>query len=330
MRLNPAAPLNVPRRPGRSQPGVVVVGVGRVGSVLGTALREAGHEVAGLHREQLESRSAWHSAGSGPDSPKRPDLPLRAAIPLATRREARRADVVLLCVPDDVLPRVAQQLLGRGVIRSGQLVVHTSGLHGAAVLSAVRKVGAHPVAIHPAMTFTGSREDVRRLALTQFTVTCDEQHHEAAGVLVADLGGTATVLPEGARPLYHAALAHGANHLVTVINDALELLEEAGVPDPARTLAPLVRAATENALQRGDEALTGPVSRGDVQTVATHLDHLAERSPAILPTYAALARRTAARATAAGRLAIDKAGPVLDVLAGRAGLRESRHGSAAR
>ena len=106
----------------------------------------------------------------------------------------------------------------------------------------------------------------------------------------------------------------GANHLVTLVNEATDLLRRAGVGDPGRVLRPLLQAALDNALASGDAALTGPVSRGDAGTVAGHLRTLAEQAPDAVPGYAALARLTAGRALAAGRLSPAQAGPLLDVL----------------
>ncbi|MDT5041573.1 MAG: hypothetical protein QOE51_2558, partial [Actinoplanes sp.] len=138
--------------------------------------------------------------------------------------------------------------------------------------------------------------------------------------IVADLDGVPEWIAEDARPLYHAALAHGANHLVTLVNEAADLLRAAGVERPAAVLEPLLRAALDNALRLGDAALTGPVSRGDAGTVRKHLDHL---GPDAAPAYLALARRTADRAIAAGRLRPPDAVLLLDVLAEAGQLNES-------
>jgi predicted short-subunit dehydrogenase-like oxidoreductase (DUF2520 family) len=129
--------------------------------------------------------------------------------------------------------------------------------------------------------------------------------------LVADLGGSPEWIAEEARPVYHAALAHGANHLVTLVNEASDLLRAAGVAQPRRVLAPLLEAALDNALRLGDAALTGPVSRGDAGTVAKHLDRMPAEA---VPAYLALARRTADRAVASGRLRPADAALLLDVL----------------
>jgi predicted short-subunit dehydrogenase-like oxidoreductase (DUF2520 family) len=168
------------------------------------------------------------------------------------------------------------------------------------------------------MTFTGGPGDVALLTGgISFGVTAPPELRPLVQRLVADLGGTVEWVAEADRTLYHAALAHGANHLVTLVNEALDRLRDAGVVNPERVLAPLVRTALDNTLRLGDAALTGPVSRGDAGTVAGHLRRLAEVAPESVPPYRALARRTADRAIAAGRLPAVDAEPLLDVLADR-------------
>jgi predicted short-subunit dehydrogenase-like oxidoreductase (DUF2520 family) len=172
------------------------------------------------------------------------------------------------------------------------------------------------IAVHPAMTFTGHPHDLDRLAEgVSFGVTAPEHLRAFATRLVADLGGGVEWIDEDARPLYHAALAHGANHLVTLTNEALDRLRDAGVRHPERVLGPLLRAALENTLAHADAALTGPVVRGDAGTVARHLAVLRRVAPDSVATYLALARRTADRAIAGGRLRPVDAEPLLEVLA---------------
>jgi predicted short-subunit dehydrogenase-like oxidoreductase (DUF2520 family) len=195
-----------------------------------------------------------------------------------------------------------------GALQPGQVVAHTSGAHGLAVLAPA----AHPIALHPAMTFTGLAGDLFRLPGTRFGLTAPAELKAFAARLITPLAGVPEWIADDDRPLYHAALAHGANHLVTLVNDAADLLRAAGVSNAAAVLSPLLHAALDNALRLGDAALTGPVSRGDAGTVAKHLDRL----PAdFAPAYLALARRTADRAFAAGRLHPADAGLLLDALA---------------
>jgi predicted short-subunit dehydrogenase-like oxidoreductase (DUF2520 family) len=211
-----------------------------------------------------------------------------------------------------------------GLFHKGQIVAHTSGAHGLDVLAPATKLGARPLALHPAMTFAGSAADLDRLRGTSFGVTAPPSLQGQAAQLVADLNGTPEWIANEKRSLYHAALAHGANHLVTLVNEAADRLRDAGVVQPEKVLAPLLRAALDNALRMGDNALTGPVVRGDAGTIARHVAVLGETSPDSLAAYRALARRTADRAIAAGRLRATDAGALLDVLATPASVEATR------
>jgi predicted short-subunit dehydrogenase-like oxidoreductase (DUF2520 family) len=220
-------------------------------------------------------------------------------------------------VPDDALAHLVAGLAATGTWEAGQIVAHTSGRHGASVLDPVLDAHALPMALHPAMTFTGTLMDVDRLRDCAFGVTAPDPLREMAMALVLDMGGTPVWIAEADRVTYHAALAHGANHLVTLIAEAAQVLRAAGVAQTADVLGPLVRAALDNALRLGDAALTGPVARADVGTVEQHLSALEEISPEIRRTYVALARATAVRALDSGRLRPAQAESLLDTLATR-------------
>jgi predicted short-subunit dehydrogenase-like oxidoreductase (DUF2520 family) len=281
---------------------VGVIGAGRVGAVVAAAFGAAGHEVVAAHGLSDASRARAADL--------LPGVPL-----LGVAAVVERSDLLLLTVPDDPLPGLVQGVARSGGFRPGQVVAHTSGRHGVGVLAPAAAQGARALALHPAMTFTGTAVDLHRLAGTRFGVTCVDADLPLAQSLVRTLGGVPVVVAEQDRPLYHAALAHGANHLVTLVADAMDLLAQAGVADPAATLRPLLTAALDNALSRGSAALTGPVARGDAGTVATHLRRIAQVAPDSVELYAALARHTAARAVADGRLRPQDAAGLLDVLA---------------
>jgi predicted short-subunit dehydrogenase-like oxidoreductase (DUF2520 family) len=282
-------------RPARLAVGVV--SAGRVGAVLGAALARAGHTVvaaSGVSKESVQRAEDLL-----------PDVPLRPPDEVV-----RSADLVLLALPDDALPGMVRGLAAADALRPGQIVVHTCGAHGVDVLAPAAEHGALPIALHPVMTFTGRAEDLERLSTCSFGVTAgdgDEAAWSVGEALVVEMGAEPVRVPDAARPLYHTALAHGANHLVTLVAEAADLLREAGVGDPERMLGPLLSAALDNALRHGDRALTGPVARGDVGTVLAHLRVLADHAPDMLPTYRALAARTAERAEENGLLRADLA-----------------------
>ncbi|MGH8893410.1 MAG: Rossmann-like and DUF2520 domain-containing protein, partial [Actinomycetes bacterium] len=231
------------------------------------------------------------------------------------------SELALLTVPDDVLPGLVDGLVAADAVRPGQLLVHTSGRYGVAVLDAATRRGALPLALHPAMTFTGRAEDLGRLAGACFGVTAPEPLRPIADALVLEMGGEPQWVDEDRRVLYHAALAGGANHLSTLVNESVDLLRRCGVTNPERMLAPLLGAALDNALRVGDAALTGPVARGDAGTVAAHLRELRTVSPETVGAYVAMARLTADRALSAGLLRPEAAEALLDVLAEGAGNR---------
>ncbi len=288
-RSGSAASRGVSVRPARLAVGVV--SAGRVGSVLGAAISGAGHVVVGV---SAVSRASLRRAAN-----LLPDVPV-----LAPDDVVRRSDLVLLAVPDDVLPGLVSGLATTGAFRAGQIVAHTSGARGVDVLAPATAVGVLPLALHPAMTFTGHAEDVARLAAACVGVTvADETGWSVGEALVLEMGAEPVRVPPQARPLYHAALAHGANHLATLVRDAVDALERAGVVPAERLLGPLLEAALDNTLRHGDRALTGPVTRGDLDTVRLHLRVLADSAPELLESYRVQAMRTADRAEAAGLLA---------------------------
>lgn len=266
---------------------VGVIGSGRVGAVLGAALRRVGHHLIGVSARTDLSRVRAEAL--------LPGVPIRPMDEIVVD-----CDLLLLTVSDDALPGVVAQVAES--VHAGQYVAHTAGRYGIGVLEPAVQAGAIPLALHPAMTFTGTSLDLGRLEDCPFAVTAPELALPVAEALVIEMGGDPIVVDEESRLVYHAALAHGANHLVTLVAQTRELLGLAGVAEPERLVAPLLRAALDNALRDGDAALTGPIARGDAGTLAEHLEDLGEVAPEIAETYRALARSTAQRAHDAGTL----------------------------
>jgi predicted short-subunit dehydrogenase-like oxidoreductase (DUF2520 family) len=282
---------------------VGVVGAGRVGAALAAALRARGYRLAAVAGESAASRIRIETMLAG--------IPVDK--PTAV---ARAADLLLLAVPDDSLDNVVRMLTASGAIAAGQYVVHTSGRHGLDVLRPAVAVGARGVALHPAMTFTGTDLDLDRLPGCVFGATAGPGERPVVEQLVGDLGGRVAWVREPDRILYHAALTHGSNHLTTIVNQSMDLLRlVAEDTEPGEILRPLLSAALDNTLTYADAALTGPIVRGDVETVREHVRVLAATAPDTLATYLALARATAGRAVASGRLEPRRAAALLSVLA---------------
>ncbi|QWW20777.1 DUF2520 domain-containing protein [Schaalia sp. 19OD2882] len=271
---------------------VGVIGMGHVGPVIASALRAVGHGICAV-------------SASSAASLERAETMLPGVPVLPPDQVVAASDLVFLAVPDDRIRPLVDGLASLGAWKRGQLVVHLSGAHGTDILDGAAQCGAIPLAIHPAMTFTGTSMDVARLEGTPFAVTASPMVLPIAQALVVEMGGEPVEVAEGDRIAYHAGLAHGANFLTVIVLQALETLRQAGIDQPGGFVEPLFRAALDRALREGTAAISGPVPRGDAGTVAEHvsaLSHLEDLPGTVLDTYAFMTRQTVRMLVDAGRL----------------------------
>lgn len=281
--------------------GIGIISAGKVGSVLGAALAAAGHRITGVHAVSEASRERAQALLPGVEI-------------LDPAEILRRSELVIFAVPDDVLGQLVSGLAAAGHFQLGQLVAHTAGRHGTSILEPARAAGAFPLAIHPAMTFTGMSLDLQRLTDCVFAVTADEVMLPVAQALVVEMRGEPVVIAEDDRVSYHLALAHAANHLNTITAQSADILRRIGVPEPAGTLRALMSASLDNALRSGAGALTGPVARGDVGTVSAHLTALEKDPEETNSSYRSLSRATATRAASRGLISAATLAELLQVL----------------
>lgn len=263
---------------------VGVISAGAVGTAVAETLLRAGHHVHGVVARSTPSRENARA--------RLPGVAVHGGS-ASDIAEVSQAALVVLAVPDPQLPGVIDQVAR--TVRAGQIVVHTAGALGCEVLQPVTDTGALPLALHPAMTFRGRAEDTDNLAGCAWGVTTDSETGTAvAELLVASMGGIAVPVAEEQRTVYHAAMAHGANHLVTQVVEALRMLDHAlgtdgtdGSGGPGDTMAAedprsalllrrLLPAALTGALESRTTALTGPTARDDAATVLRHLAALGE------------------------------------------------------
>ncbi|MEN9922942.1 MAG: hypothetical protein RIS09_456 [Actinomycetota bacterium] len=253
-----------------------VIGAGRVGSTLAIALSNH-HNVTHVHTtsENFKIRLSKEIPGL-----KFSDI----------ETIINECQTVLFAVPDDELPGLIQGIASTIGFQPQQFVIHTSGRFGIDVLLPARSQGAIGFAIHPVMTLTGRSEDHNRLHECPYVITCEKEHEPIAATLVITLGGVEFFVKEEDRARYHAALAHASNHLNTIIQESKKELADIGIQQPELLLEPLVMASVENALLSGIDLLTGPISRGDSETIRAHIVSLSD-SP-MLETYKSLALAT--------------------------------------
>lgn len=216
--------------------GVGVIGAGRVGPVIGAALAGAGHAVVGI------------TPGSDADRVESilPGVPF-----LEAPEVVRRAELVVLAVPHDELAGLVSGLAELGAWQLGQLVVHTDPGYGLDVLGPAAARGAIPLAIHPAITFTGTSMDLRRLADAFAAVTAPAAVLPIAQALAVELGCEPVVVDDADRPAYAEAISTATGFSRSIVRQASDLLASAGVENPRAFLSVIVHSTV-------DEALTDP------------------------------------------------------------------------
>jgi len=231
-----------PQQSGRL--GIGIVGAGHVGPVLGAALAAAGHAVVGISAVSERSRD-------------RAEAMLPGAPVLTVQEVVERSELVLLAVPDDQLEGLVQGLATTGAWQAGQLVVHTSPVHGLEVLRPALGAGAIPLAIHPALTFTGTTIDLVRLREAWCAVTAPVPVQPIGQALVVEMGAEPVLVADADRPRYAEAVATATEFSAAIVTQSVAMLAELGVPEPGRVIAPLVRSAMDRALGVA-EASVGP------------------------------------------------------------------------
>ena len=223
------------QRPGRL--GVGIIGAGHVGPILGAALAGAGHAIVGISAISQGSRDRAEAI-----------LP---AVPILTVPEiVERSELVIIAVPDAQLESLIAGLAATKTWQQGQLVLHTSARFGTAILAPAQAGGAIPLAIHPAMTFTGTSLDIARLADSYFAVTAQAPVLPIAQALVVEMGGEPVIVAEGDRASYAEAIETATAFSTSIVDQATRLLAAIGIERPGAVIAPLMRSAMENALAR--------------------------------------------------------------------------------
>ena len=219
--------------------GIGIVGAGRVGPVLGAALGGAGHAIVGI--------ATLSEAGRDRADALLPGVPILSVPDLVERSE-----LVLLAVPELELAGLVAGLAATGAWQPGQLVVHTAPGVGIGVLAPALAAGAIPLAIHPALDFTGTSVDLVRLRESWCAVTAPVPVLPIAQALVVEMGAEPIVVAEADRVAYAAAIAAASGSSTAIVAQAAGTLRRIGVEHPGRLLGPLVRSAVENALSAAE------------------------------------------------------------------------------
>lgn len=290
---------------------VAIIGAGRVGGSVGCLLSRAGYTLTAVAARSLASaEKARTFIGSGDPT-------------LDAREAASKAAIVFITTPDDVIKQVCDAIASRGGLRKGAVVVHMSGAHSLDLLDSARAAGAYRAVIHPLQSVPSMEQGVVNIPDSYFRVEADTEAAEEAHALVTALGGKELSMPgwmpgRGSTSLYHAGAVSVSNYLVALVDFGLKFYEALGADrrEALCAIMPLIEGTIKNIKSLGvPEALTGPIARGDAETVRAHLEAMQDSVPELLPLYKALARHTITVAEARG-LKREKAAEMLKIIQG--------------
>ncbi len=276
------------------KPTIALIGVGRVGTAICKRLHLAGYSIEKvISRDRDRAIAACNFIGCATSA---------ADIKPAT---AATAQIILLAVPDDQIGPLAQQLQTDVELSTQTTLVHFSGLHSAAIMQH-NKAEAMLLSLHPLLPFADNQIAFKKLVQCPCAVESNNPSALATGErLVTAIDAIPFTIASNKKPLYHAAACIASNYLVTLLDSAQQLLNQCGIEDKQTTplLLPLVKASLDNMQQLGTEqGLTGPIVRGDLGTVANHIEALSKDAPQLLPIYQILGEMTATLSHNAGRL----------------------------
>ena len=267
---------------------VAIIGAGRVGGAVGLLLAQAGYVVTAVatrNRETAEHARDFIGAG---------------AVMTDAVKAAVAAEIVFITTPDDAIKRVCDSIAAGKGFTTGAVVVHMSGAQTLDLLDAAKACGAYGAVLHPLQSIPSMELGIRNIPGSYYRIEADPAAAQTACELVKALGGIELKMPKlgsdkGSAALYHAGAVAVSNFFVALVDFGLRYYQTLGADkeEALKAVLPLIKGTLANIESVGiPAALTGPIMRGDVETVKGHLQAMEERAPEQLPLYRALARHT--------------------------------------
>jgi predicted short-subunit dehydrogenase-like oxidoreductase (DUF2520 family) len=277
-----------------------IIGAGTVGSALAIKLVENGYQVVAVSGRTFASAEKLAGAIKG----------CRA---YNNQQVADTADIVFITTPDAVIPQITAGLQWH----KGQNVIHCSGADSTEILEPARQMGAHTGAFHPLQSFAGVKQAISNLPGSTIAIEAEEPLLTILKEMAGKLNCRWIELKAGDKVIYHAAAVIASNYLVTLVKLADDLWETFGIPREQATqaLLPLLKGTLNNIENVGiPQALTGPIDRGDTETVKKHITTLQKEAPDVLSAYCELGLQTIPIAQAKGKIDEEKAAELRAVL----------------
>ncbi len=265
------------------------IGAGTVGTALSVRLSSKGYQVIGVSsRSQTSARKLAQAVNGCRAFNNNQDV-------------ADIAELIFITTPDDAIASVASEIQWH----RGQSVVHCSGALSTDILEPAKELGAQVGALHPLQTFASVKQAIENIAGSTFAVEAEEPLLSTLKDIATALDGHWIELKANDKVVYHAAAVIACNYLVTLVKLAADLWQSFNIPQSQATqaLLPLIRGTIHNIDTVGiPQCLTGPIARGDIETIKKHLDALQKIAPALLSTYQELGLQTIPVALAKGKI----------------------------
>ncbi len=258
---------------------ISIIGTGKVGGALALALKDQGYKIAALYN-RTESKALELSEIT------------KSSVYSNPVEAAKRGEIVFITTSDSAIQDMSTNISKGHGFNEGSYVFHTSGALSSHVLQGAKDCSAFIGSIHPLQSIPGMEEGVKNFPGTVFAIEGDEESVEVGFSIARALGGLPFKIHTEDKALYHAGACAASNYLVSTVFMGVKLLERAGIPqDKAmEALMPLIKGTCGNIRELGvPQALTGPISRGEVSTVKKHLDDIKKKLPEVLIPYTSLA-----------------------------------------
>jgi predicted short-subunit dehydrogenase-like oxidoreductase (DUF2520 family) len=298
---------------------VAIIGAGRVGSAVGFLLKRAGYTVTTVTARTMasaEKASVFIGAGE----------PTTDVV-----KAASKAGIIFITTPDGAIRNVCDKIVSERGLKPGSLVVHMFGAQSYGLLDAAKSSGSYRAVIHPLQSVPSPAQGIQNLPGSYFRIEADPEALEVSRDLVKALGGVELVMPRwssdsDSAALYHAGAVTVSNYFVALIDYGLMFYETLGADrkEALHALLPLIKGTLQNIEKLGTtDALTGPIARGDVDTIKEHIQAMQRKAPELLGLYKELARQTVSVARKKGNIAGDTAAELLRLLNVECGIRNA-------
>lgn len=286
------------------KPSFAIVGCGKVGKALGKHLQTAGYNLTGISTKHVESAE------------KAASIVGAKRFTTQSNEITKNADIIFITTPDGIIADVCSQLSQDNGFKKDAVVLHCSGAHPSTILSAARDTGAHIGSMHPLQSFSAesSGNTFKDIVIS---VEGDKKAVAASTQVANDLNSNCLTIKTENKVLYHAAAVVACNYLVSLQDAAFKLMEEAGISqkDVFTVLSPLISGTLSNIEKSGTiKALTGPIARGDVETITRHIKGIKEKLPEILTLYNIMGIYTVDVAKAGGTISDKTAEELMKLL----------------